>query len=143
MFKIIVLVLLFSSPVFSQTPSWKLDYARYGRLDVDTLNLNVALSVGSINDTLALKVLKTSPTFTGRWTGSASIRGTATFVTTGTRIAVYVPGTAATDFVVCTPTLSTVVTTTNLTAFAKTDSLIFLRGSSGTSGAVLNWILIR
>lgn len=86
---------------------------------------------------------KASPTFTGRWTGSASIRGTATFTTTGVRVAVYVPGTASGDIVVCTPTLSTVVTTTNLTAFAKTDSLIFMRGASGTNGAVLNWILMR
>jgi len=91
----------------------------------------------------ALYAPKASPTFTGRWTGSASIKGTATFTTTGVRVAVYVPGTAAGDIVVCTPTLATVVTTTNLTAFAKTDSLIFLRGASGTSGAVLNWILIR
>jgi len=91
----------------------------------------------------ALYAPKASPTFTGVWTGSASIRGRSSFTTTGVRVAVYVPGTAAGDIVVCTPTLATVVTTTNLTAFAKTDSLIFLRGASGTSGAVLNWILIR
>ena len=86
---------------------------------------------------------KASPTFTGRWTGSSSIRGTATFTTTGTRVAVYVPGTASTDIVVVTPTGSAVVTTTNLTVLAKTDSIVIFRGSSGTSGAVMNWILMR
>ena len=109
----------------------------------NALYLKNADSATIKNGIAATYAPKASPTFTGRWTGSASIRGTATFTTTAVRVAVYVAGTAANDVVVCTPTLSTVVTTTNLTAYAKTDSLIFLRGASGTSGAVLNWILIR
>jgi len=97
----------------------------------------------SFHNQFGLKAPLASPVFTGRWTGSSSIRGTATFTTTGTRVAVYVPGTASTDIVVVTPTGSAVVTTTNLTVLAKTDSIVIFRGSSGTSGAVMNWILMR
>ena len=112
------------------------------RTGADTWTATASDTAG-LGTSLAAKAPTASPTFTGVWTGSASIRGTATFSGTGVRVAVYVPGTASGDVVVCTPRLATVVTTTNLTAFAKTDSLIFLRGASGTSGAVLNWILMR
>jgi hypothetical protein len=112
------------------------------RTGADTWTATASDTAG-LGTALAAKAPTASPVFTGFMTGSTSMRGVATFSTTSVRVAVYIPGAASTDYFILTPTGSSVVTTTNLTALAKTDSLIIFRGSSGTSGAKINWILMR
>jgi hypothetical protein len=75
------------------------------------------------------------------------VTGQATFSGTNARIAVYVAGVTTASIFVGTPISAngtTAPTLVNLVhVFLKTDSLIFIRGASGTSGLKVNYMGIK
>jgi hypothetical protein len=88
---------------------------------------------------------KASPVFSGFLGGSSTIRGTAAFTTTGTRLAIYIPGATANDFPLVSIKMATAPSAvdTRLGLTMKTDSLIVIRPASGTSGEAIYWLLAR
>lgn len=71
--------------------------------------------------------------------------GSASFTTTGTRLAIYVPGAASTDIFVVSPAGADAAPSANdvLRCYAKTDSVVVNRLASGTSGLTVNYIRVK
>lgn len=91
--------------------------------------------------------LNAAVTVANTLTGNALMRGSATFTTTGTRVAVYIPGCATTDycFVQITATGGTdrPVVGDVCSVYPKTDSLIVQRQAGTTSGLAFDWFRIK
>jgi hypothetical protein len=93
------------------------------------------------SDSIKVRQIKIDSTLVG----STSLRGSAAFTTTATRLAIYLPGTTTSHFFVASPSGADAAPSANdvLRVYAKTDSLIVNRLASGTSGLVINYIRIQ
>lgn len=84
-------------------------------------------------------------------TPSNYMRDSAAFTTTGTRVALYIPGVTKTDFyytqlrgVAGSGTVyAAAVAADMIVTYAKTDSVIFVRAASGTSGQKFNYFRMK
>lgn len=71
--------------------------------------------------------------------------GSASFSTTDTRLAIYVPGATSGDIFVVSPSGADAAPSANdvLRCYAKTDSVVVNRLASGTSGLTVNYIRVK
>ena len=113
---------------------------RYGTTVMGTLTTAGAFSPVSFSTT-------GNATITGTISSSSLTRGHAAFVTTGTRVAVYVPGATANDYFFIQPDAvdgaTRPVAGDFCNAFAKTDSVVVMRQAGTTSALGFDWFRIK
>lgn len=86
-------------------------------------------------------------TYFVQWNGVSSTVGVGAFVTSATKVSLYLPGTTATSVFVCDPLMATSATRPAagdlLGWYARTDSLVITRAAGTTSGLTFSFQRIK
>ena len=120
--------------------------AATGHVTTLTTTTGNITNINTTTDTVTNLVV-TSPKITGTMTGNSNVRGSGSFTTSATRVAISIPGATSSDYYlvrgIAGDDHARPVAGDLLNCIAKTDSLIVMRAAGTTSGQGFTYLRIK